>query len=187
MKNQVKPWQPETFFNFTSNPFRAMNDLQKQMDHYFEELSSTKENSISLTNRNIDFIPSYDIQETDSQFLVCMDVPGVKKEDIKVEIKNSTLTIAGERRDEKEKKDKSSYHSECYYGSFARSIHLGSSIKADQIEAYYAEGVLRLVLPKAETVKSQNIKVADGKPAAWGKILTKGDASTASDKKVVKM
>jgi HSP20 family protein len=99
------------------------------------------------------------------------DLPGVKRDDIKIDFKDGNLTVSGERKSETEKKEKSSYRSERFYGSFSRSFQLPAGVKPDQVEAHYADGVLRVTVPKAEAAKAQQIKIGEGKPGLWDKLL----------------
>lgn len=103
--------------------------------------------------------PSLDLSETDSAVQVRMDVPGMKAEDINIEVSGSTLRVSGERKDEKEEKGKTWHRVERRYGSFARTVTLPCAVKENQAKAEYADGVLTLSIPKAEEAKTRHIKV----------------------------
>ena len=100
-----------------------------------------------------------DVAETEQAFEVRLDLPGVKPEDIDIQVHGSTLTIRGERKEER-KEEKRSYHRvERRSGSFTRTVTLPANIREDEIAAEYGDGVLTIVLPKAETAKTRKIKV----------------------------
>lgn len=107
------------------------------------------------------FSPKVDISETKVDFQLELAVPGMKKGDFNIDMKKDQLTISGERKRE-EKKDDKNYHSvETAYGSFSRSFFLPENIKADEIEASYDNGILKITIPKdekKELVKTIQIK-----------------------------
>lgn len=105
------------------------------------------------------FKPAVDIFEDESGIHVQVDVPGVKAEDIKVDVENKVLTIRGERKLERAK-DENGYHRvERQYGSFSRSFALTDEVAAEEIAAKYENGVLRLDLPKRPTARKREIAV----------------------------
>lgn len=105
------------------------------------------------------FAPTMDIIERDSEFVVRADLPGVKKEDINVMLENGVLTITAERQAEVQQKDERLIRRERHYGKYMRSLRLGTQIDDKRIRAAYKDGVLELVLPKAEEVKPRKISV----------------------------
>jgi len=155
-----------------SDPYRDMLRLQRQIERVFDDVWSGNglETAIPATVAPA-FTPSCDIDETDSHYLMSFDLPGVKKDDIKIDLKDGALTVSGERKSESERKDKNTFRSERFYGSFSRSFQLPAGVKPEQIEASYAEGVLRVAVPKAEIAKAEQIKVGEGKSSLWDKLL----------------
>lgn len=133
--------------------------LRRELDHFFDDLvpfSWTRENGgRGLTA----WTPSADMTEDEKEYTIHMDIPGMKKDDIKVSFQDGRITISGEReaREKEEKKD--FVRQERYYGSFYRSFTLPENVKEDQIEAKFKNGVLELTIPKAEVVKPKSIKV----------------------------
>lgn len=105
--------------------------------------------------------PSVDIAEEKERYIVKADLPGMKQEDIKVELDDSVLSISGERKHEKEENDeKKNYHYyERSYGSFQRRFVLPKGTDSEKIEAKYEHGVLEIVIPKTEAKKAKEIKV----------------------------
>ena len=105
------------------------------------------------------YAPSLDVSETDSIIEVRMDVPGVKPEDIDVQLSGNLLTIAGKRSEEKEEKGKTYHRVERSYGSFSRSITLPCDVKDDKVDAKMEAGVLKVTLQKTDEAKTRKIKV----------------------------
>lgn len=104
-------------------------------------------------------LPSLDMSETANTIEVRVDVPGMKAEEIDVQLTNGVLTVSGERKDEKEEKGKTFHRVERRYGSFSRSMTLPSAAAEDKVEAQYKDGVLFVTLHKTEEAKSRKIKV----------------------------
>lgn len=103
--------------------------------------------------------PTLDVSETDQAVEVRMDLPGIKPEEIDVQINANMLTISGERREEKEEKSKAYHRVERRMGTFSRSISLPCPVKEDNVDAKYKDGILTVTLPKTEECKSRRIKV----------------------------
>ena len=105
------------------------------------------------------WLPATDISENDNAIELKAELPGLKKEDIKISVYENVLSIQGEKK-ESSKTDKKNYHRiERSYGSFHRRFSLPAKVKGDQIKAEYKEGVLTLTIPKAEEVKPKQIEV----------------------------
>lgn len=100
-----------------------------------------------------------DIKETKDAFEISADLPGLKKEDVNISLKDGILTISGERKYENEKKDQDKYYMERVYGNFSRSFSLPSDVKEKEIKANLKNGVLTISLPKAEKVKPKEIEI----------------------------
>jgi HSP20 family protein len=100
-----------------------------------------------------DWMPTVDISETESEYLIKAELPEVRKEDVKVTVENGVLTLQGERRQEKEEKGRRFHRVERSYGSFVRSFTLPESVDEGGVKAEYKDGVLALHLPKSEKVK----------------------------------
>lgn len=158
MKNLPDLWN--RFSPLSRSPFRELQDMQRYYDRWFgNDMDVSK-----MTLNAPAFTPSCDIDETDTHYLLKFDLPGVKREDIKVEFQENLLTVSGERKEEREEKKANRTRSESFFGSFERSFTLPRTIKAEQIEASYTDGVLKLSVPKTEAAKTQHIKIGDGKP-----------------------
>ena len=103
--------------------------------------------------------PSVDIAEDDDRYVVTVELPGSKKEDITVEMKDHVLTIRGEKRNEREEKKEHSHWVERSYGSFSRSFTLPANAVAERVKAEFDAGVLTIEVPKAEEAKPKVISI----------------------------
>ena len=105
------------------------------------------------------FLPEANLAETDKAVEVTVELPGMKPEEVKVEIKGEQLWITGEKREEKEEKGKTFHRMERRAGMFRRIFTLPVEVVQDKVEAKFAEGVLKITLPKAEKVAPKQIEV----------------------------
>ncbi len=120
----------------------------------------------------VGFQPNCDISETKDHYLLSLDMPGVRKEDIKAEVQGNHLIISGERqREVKEGNDEATLRHERVYGKFERTFVLPTSISSDKIEAHYENGVLNVALPKTESAKGRVIQIQTGSNSFFGKLL----------------
>lgn len=123
------------------------------IDRFFNE-------SLARTGGSV-FTPKVDVIETENAYEVQVAVPGLNKEDFKIEINDNYLTVSGERKLSNEKKDKNFHSIETQYGSFSRSFTLPENVDGTKINAKYNNGILELVIPKDEKkVLKQVIKVS---------------------------
>jgi HSP20 family protein len=106
--------------------------------------------------------PRVDVKETNSEITFHVELPGMKQEDIDVEFDGRTLVIRGKREFSEEDKKENYIRVERRYGSFERTFSIGSSIKRDEIKATYKDGILTLVLPKANGDATHKIAIASG-------------------------
>lgn len=109
--------------------------------------------------------PEADVIETESEIRVLMEMPGMKADDITIDLENNVLSVSGEKREERsEEDDRHTWHlSERRYGQFSRSFVLPRDVEADRIEARFEEGVLRVSIPKSEKARRRKIEIrSDG-------------------------
>jgi HSP20 family protein len=107
--------------------------------------------------------PLLDVVERDNEFIVKAEMPGMKKDDIEVSLENGVLTITAETKSETEEKEGDRViRQERRYGKYLRSLRLGKEIDEKKVKASYKDGILELVLPKAEEVKPKKIAVNVG-------------------------
>ena len=107
-----------------------------------------------------DWAPSVDISETDDNFEVRAELPGVAKDDLHVSVKDNLLTLSGEKRQENVDDIQNYRRAERRYGSFQRRFTLPAEVKTDDIKAEYTDGVLTLSIPKPEAVKPTEIPIS---------------------------
>jgi len=100
-----------------------------------------------------------DVYETADEVVVEMAVPGVKPEDISINVKGDTLTISGESKSREDNSKRSYYQRQLRYGSFAQALTLPASVESDKAEAHFDHGMLKVILPKAEEAKPKTIEV----------------------------
>jgi len=137
------------------DPFRALQDEMDQMLSRFSE-SWNGEGAAEG-----EAVPSLDLSETDGEVQLTVDVPGMKPEEIDIEVTGQTVRIRGEH---KEEKGRTFHWIERRSGSFFRSVDLPCAVNDDKVVAEYKDGVLKVTLPKSEEAKSHKVKVkANGK------------------------
>ncbi len=103
--------------------------------------------------------PAVDVVDEKDHVVVKAELPGLAKEDVQVDLTDSTLTIRGEKKQEKEVKEKNFYRREREYGSFSRAIRLPAEVKTGEATAVFKDGVLEVRLPKTEEAKQKAVKV----------------------------
>ncbi|MCD6137798.1 MAG: Hsp20/alpha crystallin family protein [Deltaproteobacteria bacterium] len=140
------------------DPFRDLTRLQDRINRLFDEsfpaLTGKEEEGILGT-----WSPDVDIYETDKAVVLKADLPGIKKEDLSVEVKDNILTLRGERKFEKEVKRDNYYRAERAYGSFQRAFSLPATVRGDKIKAKFKNGVLEIEIPKIEEAKPKRIAI----------------------------
>jgi HSP20 family protein len=121
--------------------------------------------------------PPVDISERKDAYLVAVELPGVKADDLEITFEDGLLTIQGERRFAHDSADEKMHRTERYYGAFRRSITLPSHVEADKIEASVQDGVLQIMVPKAPEVQAKRIQVRAGQ----GHTVLMQDATVKDD------
>lgn len=141
------------------DPFRELEDVSTRLNRIFgRPLARMDPNSEMLAM--VDWTPSADISETDTAYLIKAEIPGVKKEDVKVTLQDGILTIQGERKSEKEEKDKKFHRIECSYGSFMRSFRVPDDADESGVKAEFKDGILNVTLNKSAKAKPKAINVS---------------------------
>jgi HSP20 family protein len=135
--------------------------LQHQMNSLFDDFFS----GFDITPRALvsggfgAFTPSLDVKESDKDFTIRAELPGVEEKDIEVTLTNDAVTIKGEKKEEKEDKGKNYYYMERSYGSFNRVIPLAVETDANKAQASFKNGVLNITIPKSASAKTKGTKV----------------------------
>ena len=144
---RIKVWEP----------FRSFRPFYGDFDKWFDETANPDFPASAATNGT--WHPNVDVYETENSYVLKADLPGVNKEDIKIDINNGALTLKGEKKFE-EKTEKDNYmRIERSYGSFTRTFALSDKVDSENIKAGYKDGVLEVTLPKKEEAKPKEIKV----------------------------
>lgn len=137
--------------------WRPFQELRKEVDRLFQEFFG--KSYFPERWEGIEWVPSIDVSETEDEIIVKADIPGVKPEDIEINLVDNVLTIKGEKKREKEEKKENFYRVERYYGTFMRSIQIPSEVDVEKIKAQYKDGVLKVTLPKKPESKGKTIKI----------------------------
>lgn len=103
--------------------------------------------------------PAVDVHETNDAYILHADLPGMRKEDISITVKDNAITVQGERKREEKTEEKGYTRYERSHGAFARSFTIRDGFAADKVEAAYADGVLTVTLPKLEASKPRQVDV----------------------------
>lgn len=137
-------------------PWNSMEQLRREMGRMFEGHPSVAEGSSIATS---DWTPAVDIKETEKEFLIHADIPGVDPNDIDVHMEDGMLTIKGERESETKEEKEGYKRIERQRGSFYRRFSLPDTANADKIRAKSKNGVLEITIPKQEKAQSRKIEV----------------------------
>ena len=142
-------------------PFREFTTLQNEMNRLFNTVfdAPAPGNGGSTMRR---WMPAMDLVETEDHFVLRADLPGMKEDDVKIELEDGTLTVSGERKAEHESKNEGYYRVERAFGAFSRSLTLPKGTDAERVAASFDRGVLEVRIPKPEERKPKKISIAVG-------------------------
>jgi HSP20 family protein len=140
---------------------RPFSSLQREMNSVFDNFFRGFDVAPRGFAEGLEsFSPSIDVKENDKEFIIKAELPGVEEKDIDVTVTNDSVTIKGEKKEEKEDKDKNYYYMERSYGSFCRVIPLEAEIESGKVEARFKNGILDIKLPKSQSAKAKGTKVS---------------------------
>jgi HSP20 family protein len=152
------------------SPWEPFESLRQEMDRLFDSFSrGFLRSPFERSSFDIEpfwprtttlSVPVVDVAETDKEFRVTAELPGLDEKDVEVTLSDDVLTIRGEKKEEKEEKEKNYYLSERRYGSFQRSFRLPTGIDQNKIEAAFQKGVLNIALPKTEEAQKKQKKIS---------------------------
>ncbi len=128
------------------DPFKELREIEKRISSMLD----LERAAVPATAKETVWAPAVNEKEDDKAYYVEVDLPGVKKDDINVEVKDNILTISGERKFKKEEKDEGYIRTESFFGKFERRFTLPSDADAQKIEAKAEDGVLYITIPKIE-------------------------------------
>jgi HSP20 family protein len=151
-------------------PVRELDSLQGEMNRLFDTFFGNG-NGNGKSRR---WVPAMDLVETEEHLVLRADLPGMSREDVAIEVKDRTLFISGERKDEHSEKVEGYYRFERSFGSFSRTLTLPDGISAEAIEADFDKGVLEIRIPKPAERKPHRIEI--GTRSAEGKTAIEGSA-----------
>jgi len=137
-------------------PFGEVMSMQREFNRLFDNLLQGQDDASDYHGV---WKPDVDIKEKADEIIITAELPGMKKEDIKLTIHDNVLQICGEKKREAEEKDESYHRVERIYGSFSRTFTLPSLVEASKIEALFKDGILQITLPKSEKAKPKEIDI----------------------------
>jgi HSP20 family protein len=137
-------------------PAREMMTLREAMDRLFDDAFTRP---LSVRDGWSLATPAIDMFQTDNEVVVRASIPGIKADEVQINVTGDVLTLKGEVKQEEERKDRAWHIREQRFGSFERSVALPTSVKSDQAEAVFENGILTVTLPKADEVKPRTINI----------------------------
>ena len=132
------------------NPWQELDQLTSRLGHLFAD---------DAANGGSTWMPAVDVEETGDELRLTAEVPGLSAEDIDIEVENNRLTIRGEKRNQREEKDKDYHLVERSYGSFLRTVELPAGVNLDTIKATISKGILKVTVPKPAPSQVKKIEV----------------------------
>jgi HSP20 family protein len=144
------------------DPSRELDTLQTEVNRIFDTFfgsSSAARGSEARTRR---WVPAMDLVETENHLVLRADLPGMKREDVEIEVKDGVLTISGERKAGQEERSEGFYRVERAFGAFSRSLTLPKDADPQQVEADFEDGVLEVRIPKPEEAKPVRVAIGAG-------------------------
>ena len=141
------------------DPFKEMEELQHRLGSWLGRAPTRTGNGDKESMMVAEWVPLVDITEDEKEWLIKAELPEVKKEEVKVTVENGVVAISGERKFEKEEKDKKYHRIERAYGSFLRSFALPDGADESKVLAEFKDGMLTVHLPKGEKAKPKSIEV----------------------------
>ena len=142
-------WEPVS----GRNPWHGLMRMQRQMNRLFDQFDGEDETPM------VTYAPRMNVTDMEDHIEVTAELPGLNRDQVKLEINDGVLTISGEKTDELEKKDRNLYISERVFGTFRRSFQLPSQVDVNKVEASFKDGILNVNLPKVEEAKPKQIEI----------------------------
>jgi HSP20 family protein len=149
-------------------PFGLLRQMTTELDRVFDEPFFASFRWPRLAERGFNWSPDIDVFEKDNLLVTRVDLPGMKKEEVKVEVTDGHLAISGERKTEKEEKKENEYYCEREYGTFYRTVPLPPGANVENVKATFNEGVLEVTVPLPVKVEpaAREIQITEPKAAA---------------------
>lgn len=166
-----------------NNGFGPLGELRREMGRLFDDFITTAPVEEKWRRTESEWRPACDVEESDDHYLLSLDVPGIPKEQIKLEVIDNQILISGERRHEAKGKTDGAWYTERHYGKFQRSFALPVGVDTTKVEADYRDGTLRIYVPKAESTKPRQIKITSGSaPGFFGKLIGQSSSKEKEEK-----
>jgi HSP20 family protein len=144
-------------------PVRELNTIQSEMNRLFNTFFDAPTTTNGAGNRSFRrWIPAMDLVETEGEFVLRADLPGLSEEDVNIELEDNVLTIKGERKAEHEERKEGYYRVERSSGAFSRSLTLPEGVDAEAVKASFDRGVLEVRIPKPEERKPRKVAISVG-------------------------
>lgn len=150
MTNPMELWRA------SRNPFRELSQLQRTMDSFLDDFVQVGKGNGPTGSA---LSPSCEVSEDKAHYHFKFDLPGLNKDQVKVEVHENQITISGERRCEKNEENKKCHFSELSYGNFYRSFTFPTAIDTEKVEAKFENGVLTVAVAKTEAAKARQVSI----------------------------
>lgn len=141
------------------DPFKELEEVSARLNRVFGRTAEHEVTDRELL-KGTDWVPPVDISETEESYLIRADLPGVRKDDVKVSVQDGMLAIQGERRHDEEEKGRKFHRIECSYGNFARSFRMPVDTEESSVKAEFKEGVLSITLSKSEKARPKAVSIS---------------------------
>jgi HSP20 family protein len=141
------------------DPWTTLPTLQDRINRLFDDAFPTRTPSREDEMSLLDWRPTVDTYEEGDNIVIKAELPGVKKEDVSIDVKDNVLTLKGERKHDENIREENYYRRECAYGKFQRAFTLPDAVDPNKIEASYKDGVLKVTVPKTEESKAKKIEI----------------------------
>lgn len=138
-------------------PYRGLANWEREVSNMLDAFGYFPNRNGE--SRSVDFTPASEVIENEGHYTIRLELPGVAKEDVKVDLTEDVLTVQGQKKAEQDSKADNCHCTERIYGTFARSYHLPKQVDGSQVKAEYRDGVLTLTLPKSEKAKPKQIAI----------------------------
>jgi HSP20 family protein len=153
------------------------------LGRFFEDFVETIPEVANWRTASAHWQPACDVEEAKDHYLLSMDMPGVPKNQIKIEVVDNQLLVSGERKQEEKKNIDGAWYAERRFGKFHRSFSLPVGVDSEKVEANYEDGILTIYVPKAESAKPRQVKITNAKGTGFlGRLI--GSSSDHEESKV---
>lgn len=135
-------------------PSRSFSSSGDLFDRFFDDWDLP-----ALFSEKNEWTPAFDISENDTEFVVSAELPGIDVKDVEISVSDGILSVKGEKKHESEEKNEGYHRIERRYGAFNRSFRIPGKVESDKVDASYKDGILKVLLPKAEGTETKKIEI----------------------------